>query len=42
MDVADAVGYLNVLTDHGVGSAHFNDGSHSATVSIGRIVELAG
>lgn len=42
MEVGDAVGYLNFLTDHGVGSAHFNDGGSSATVSIRRIVEMAG
>lgn len=42
MPVGEAVEYLNFLTDHGVGSAQFNDGSHSATVAIRRIVELAG
>lgn len=41
MPVSDAVEYLNFLTDHGVGSAHFNDGKGSATVAIRRIVELA-
>ncbi len=42
MAVADAVAYLEFLTDHGVGSAHFNDGKGSATVAIRRIVRLAG
>jgi hypothetical protein len=42
MDIGDAVGYLGMLTDHGVGSAHFNDGGSSATVAIRRIVEMAG
>jgi hypothetical protein len=42
MPVGDAVEYLNFLTDHGVGSAHFNDGKGSATVSIRRVVQLAG
>ena len=41
MPVGDALEYLNFLTDHGVGSAHFNDGKGSATVAIRRVLELA-
>ena len=42
MEVGDAVGYMNMLTDHGVASAHFNDGGNSATIAIRVITEMAG
>jgi hypothetical protein len=42
MEVGDALEYLNFLTDHGVGSAHFNDGKGSATIAIRRLVQVAG
>lgn len=41
MKVSEAVEYLDFLTEHGVGSAHFNDGKGSATIAIRRLVELA-
>lgn len=41
MAVRDAVEYLDFLTDHGVGSAHFNDGKASASIAIRRIVQLS-
>lgn len=41
MDVGDAVGYCDMLREHNVAAAHFNDGSSSASIPLSRIVELA-
>lgn len=42
MEVPDAVEYCNMLREHNVASAHFNDGGAAVTVPLGRIVDLAG
>jgi len=41
MPVGDAVGYCNMLREHNVGAAHFNDGGSSATIPLARLVEMA-
>lgn len=41
MDTPDAVDYCNMLREHNVAAAHFNDGAASVTVPLGRIVDLA-
>lgn len=41
MGVRDAVAYCDMLREHNVAAAHFNDGSSSASIPLARIVEMA-
>ena len=40
--VRDAVAYCDMLREHNVAAAHFNDGASSASIPLARIVEMAG
>ena len=41
METAEAVGYCRSLAEHGVWGVHFNDGEHSVSVQIDRLLAVA-